>query len=275
MAANLTRINANIPALQSINVLNKINDRIATHQLRLATGKAINSPGDDPAGYQLAQGLTSRKNGLMVALDNVNNAQSILNVAEGGFQNIMDILQTVKQKATQAADGALSTSQRSAINDQVAALLSEVDEIVSQTTFNGQTLIDGNFSATSFQTGEQASETLAVSLQGADSSALNINTLSLATQTSASAAISQADAAIDELASRIQDVGEYKSRLKTKESTLSVAVTNTENVRSNIEDADFAKEQMEVMKLQILQQTAMTSLSQANSGPQIVLSLFR
>ena len=52
--ANLTRINANIPALQSINVLNKINDRIATHQLRLATGKSINSPGDDPVGYQLA-----------------------------------------------------------------------------------------------------------------------------------------------------------------------------------------------------------------------------
>jgi flagellin len=275
MGANLARINANVPALQSMNVLNKINDTIANHQLRLATGKRINSPGDDPAGYQLAQGLVSRRNGLEVALDNVSNAQSILNVAEGGYQNIMDIVQTLKQKATQAADGALSASQRSAINDQVSALLSEVDQIVSQTTFNDQGLIDGTFSATSFQTGEQASETLSVSLQGANSANLSISTVSVASQASASAAMTSLDAAIDTLASRIQDIGEFKSRLMSKESTLSVAITNTEAVRSNIEDADFAKEQMEVMKMQILQQTAMTSLSQANSAPQIVLSLFR
>jgi len=275
MGASLTRINANIPALQSMTVLNSINSRLADHQLRLATGKRINTPGDDPAGYQVAQGLISRKNGLDVALANVNNAQSILNVAEGGYQNVMDILQTLKQKALHAADGSLSVSQRAAINDQVQALLSEVDEIVGQTTFNDQGLIDGNFSATSFQTGEQANETLSVSLQAADSAALSINAVDMATQASASASINSIDSAIDELASRVQDVGEYKSRLATKESTISIAITNTENVRSNIEDADFAKEQMEVMKLSILQQTAMTSLTQANTAPQIVLSLFR
>jgi len=275
MGASLTRINANIPAMQSMNVLNSINSRIAEHQLRLATGKRINTPGDDPAGYQLAQGLTSRRNGLEVAMDNVSNAQSILNVAEGGYQNIMDIVQTLKQKATQAADGALSASQRGAINDQVSGLLSEVDEIVSSTTFNDNGLIGGDFSATSFQTGEQASETLTVSLQNADSGALSISAVSVATQASASAAMTALDSAIDTLASRVQDIGEYKSRLATKEATLSIAITNTEAVRSNIEDADFAKEQMELIKMQILQQTAMTSLSQANSSPQIVLSLFR
>jgi len=81
--------------------------------------------------------------------------------------------------------------------------------------------------------------------------------------------------AINTLANRIQDAGEYKIRLSTKERTLSVAVTNTEATRSVIEDADFAKEQMEVMKLQILQQTAVSSLVQANAAPQVVLSLFR
>jgi flagellin len=275
MGASLTRINANIPAMQSMNVLNIINNKIADHQLRLATGKRINTPGDDPAGYQLAQGLISRRNGLEVAMDNVSNAQSILNVAEGGYQNIMDIVQTLKQKATQAADGALSASQRGAVNDQVAGLLAEVDEIVSQTTFNDKGLIGGDFSATAFQTGEQASETLSVSLSNADSAALSISTVNVSTQASASAAMTALDNAIDTLASLVQDVGEYKSRLATKEATISIAVTNTEAVRSNIEDADFAREQMELIKMQILQQTAMTSLSQANSSPQIVLSLFR
>ncbi len=72
----------------------------------------------------------------------------------------------------------------------------------------------------------------------------------------------------------MKDVGEYQVRLDSKEYTLSNAITNTEAVRSTIEDADFAKEQMEVMKLQILQQTSLSSLTQANSAPQLVLSMF-
>ena len=73
----------------------------------------------------------------------------------------------------------------------------------------------------------------------------------------------------------MKDVGEYQVRLASKETTLSHAITNTEAVRSTIEDADLAKEQMEVMKLQILQQTSLSSLTQANAAPQLVLSMFR
>lgn len=275
MSSGLTRVASNIQAMQSLFNLNKTNEAIGKHQLALSTGKKINTPGDDPAGYQLSRGLEARRSGLESALENVNNAQSILNIADGGYQNIMDILQTMKAKATQAADGSLGTTQRTAINDQFTALRSEIDSIVDETTFNGNKLIDGTFSVT-FQTGEQNGETLSVSLSSADSSSggLNISTVSMATQPSASAAIATLDSAINTLASRAQDVGEYKSRLSSKESTLSVAITNTEAVRSTYEDADFAKEQMEVLKYQILQQTAVASLSQANSAPQLVLSLF-
>ncbi len=275
MGADLTRIAANIPAMQNINTLSGISNKIASHQLRLATGKRINSPGEDPAGYMLARGLESRNRGLGVALDNVANAQNILDVAEGGYSNIMDILQTVKEKATQAADGGLSSTQRSAIDDQVSALISEVDEIVASTTFNGSSLIDGTYSGVDFQTGELASETLSVTLNDADSAALGVNSISLATQASANAAITTVSSAIDDLSGRMKDVGEYKVRLQSKEANLSNAITNTEAVRSTIEDADFAKEQMEVMKLQILQQTSLSSLTQANSAPQLVLSMFR
>ncbi len=273
MAVGLTRVAANIQAMQSLYNLNKTNANIADRQMRLSSGKRINSPGDDPAGYQLSRGLETRRRGLETALDNVSNAQAILNIADGGYQNIMDILQTMKQKATQAADGSLSSTQRTAINDQFVALRSEVDQIVTETTFNDTALIDGTFSV-SFQTGENASETLSVSLSSATSTGLGINDLSMSTQASASAAITALDTAINTLASRAQDVGEYKSRLSAKENTLGIAITNTENVRSTIEDADFAKEQMEVLKAQIMQQTAVASLSQANSAPQLVLSLF-
>jgi len=271
--SGLTRVATNIQAMQSLYNLNKTNSSIADHQLRLATGKRINSPGDDPAGYQLARGLEARRRGLETALDNVSNAQSILNIAQGGYSNIMDILQTMKQKATQAADGSLSSTQRTAINDQFVALRSEVDAIVTETTFNDNNLIDGTFSV-SFQTGENAGETLSVALSSANSTGLSINNVSMSTQASASAAITTLDTAINTLSSRAQDIGEYKSRLAAKESTLNVGITNTEAVRSQFEDADFAKEQMEVLKMQIMQRTAVSSLSQANAAPQLVLSLF-
>ncbi len=104
---------------------------------------------------------------------------------------------------------------------------------------------------------------------------MSINSISLSSANGASSAIATVSTAIDTLAGRIQDVGEYKVRLASKEQSLAVASTNTEAIRSSVEDADFAKEQMEVMKLQILQQTAISSFAQANSSPQVVLSLFR
>ncbi len=271
---DLTRIAANIRAMQSLNSLTNINKQIGIHQMRLATGKRITSVGEDPAGYQLAKGLESRVRGLKVALNNVSNAKNVLSVAEGGYQSIMDILQTIKEKATQASDQSLSGAQRTALNSQVSALITEIDDIVNTTKFNGSKLIDGSYSG-SFHTGDSASDTLSVSLGDADSAALSINSLSLTTTASAAAAITSVDSAITTLSTKMQGVGQYQSRLNSKEGTLGVAVSNTEAVRSSIEDADFAEEQMNVLKLQILQQTAFSSFTQANAAPQTVLSLFR
>ncbi|MCK4295759.1 MAG: flagellin, partial [Candidatus Marinimicrobia bacterium] len=228
-------------------------------------------------GYALARSLESRRKGLSVALDNVSNAKNVLNVAEGGYQNIMDILQTCKEKATQAADGSLSLAQLTALDTQVSELIKEVDSIADGTKFNSYSLIGGTTDAFVFHTGEEAGDVLSVQLQSADSAGLSIGVgqISLTTTTDAAAAITTLGTAIDNLSTSVQEVGQFKARLDSKESNLSVAITNTEAVRSKIEDADFALEQMEVMKLQILQQTALSSFVQANSDPQIVLSLFR
>ena len=270
---SLSRISANIQAMKSLSSFQQINKRLGMHQERLSTGRRINSTGDDPAGYQMSKKLEGRRRGLSVALDNVRNAGNVLAVAEGGYQNIMDIVQVVKEKTLQAADGLTGQDERNALNDQVSALLAEIDDIVNETTFNGNNLIDGTYSA-SFQTGETASNQLSVTLQDSDSAALGLNAIGLSSQASASAAIATVTTAITTLAQRTQDVGEFMIRLDAKERTLGVAISNTESVRSTIEDADFAKEQMEVLKLQIIQQTSISSLAQANSSPQVVLSLF-
>jgi flagellin len=252
--------------------MQKINSELADTQLRMATGKKINSTEDDPAGYQLARGLERRQRGLEVALSNVASAKSILNVAEGGYQNIMDILQEMKEKATQAADQSLNSTQRSAINDQVSALISEIGDIVDETTFNGDGLIDGGYTG-NFQVGESASDTLAVTLNSASAASLSVSSVDVSSSSGANTGVTTISTAIDTLASRIQDIGEYKGRLSFKENTLAVAITNTDSVRSNIEDADLVKEQMNLMKYQILQQTSAAAFTQANAAPQLVLQL--
>jgi len=272
--SDLMRIFSNVQAMQSQQALTRINDRLGAHQYRLATGKRINSAEDDSAGYNLAKSLEARGKGLSVALGNVSNVRNIMDVAEGGYQNIMDILHTLKEKSTQAADDSLSDIQRTAISNQISALIEEVDDIVIETKFNGFTLIDGSYNKT-HQTGEGTLDTLTVTLNDADSAALGINALNVSSHANATAAMGSIDSAINTLSTAVQEVGDYKNRLTSKQNNLSVAITNTTASRSLIEDADYASEQMQVMKLQILQQTAANSLTQANAGPQVVLSLFR
>ena len=137
MFGNLTTINSNFGAMEALYNLKKTNGSLSFHQTRLSTGKRINSAEDDAAGYHIAKHLESRRRGLSQALDNVSTAKNVLNIAEGGYQSQMDILQQIKESLTQAADGALSEEQRHAIGDRIDALLTEVDDINNQTKYNG------------------------------------------------------------------------------------------------------------------------------------------
>ena len=280
---SLFRIGANIQAMDSLKSLYDINNDIGVRQARLASGKRINTAQDDTAGYAISKSLQGRKNGLTAALTNVQNAKSILAIAEGGYQNQMDILQTIKDKAVQAADQALSGEQRTAIDKQVFQLLSEFDDIAEQTKWSDSSIINTE-TTFSFHVGGDTGEELLVTLDDSNS-ATYTNFTALATADGdgnigtgvdeADTAIDDIDTAIDTLAGTIQNIGDYMVRLGKKESFLSVSVANTDAVRSAYEDADFAVEQMELLKLQILQSTAVSSLSQANSAPQVVLGLFR
>ena len=272
---SFTRIGANIAALQSLNALLKVNNTIGSSLLKLSTGKRINSVGDDAASFSLARGLEARRRSLQQALSNVGTAKNVLSIAEGGYLAISDLLQIIKEKTVQAADDSYNVSQRLAIQGQIDALVEEIDDIVGENQFQGQQLIDGTFSGSKFQTGAAAGDVFTVSLANADSGALSVNALVVDSATTASAAIAAVDAAIDTLNNAAQTVGESLLRLSSKEATLSVSITNTEAARSRIEDADFAMEQANLVRNQIIQQTAFSAFAQANAAPQLVLSLFR
>ena len=279
MFGNLTRVGSNYHAEEAWNNLKALNGKIGQVQSRLSTGKRINSAEDDTSGYALAKNLEGRTRGLSQALDNVGTAKNVLNIAEGGFQSQMSLLQTMKEKATQAADGSWSGDQRQAIHDQFAALRTEFDKISEDTLFNSSSSL---FSSTAleFQVGAGASDQLSIVIGTSVATSVgegstDISTLSLSAAGDAQTAIGTLDTAIGSLAKSVQNIGDYNARLSSKEESLSLAISNTEATRSRIEDADFAKEQMNMMKLQILQQTTVSSFAQSNSAPQMVLSLFR
>ncbi len=273
-----SRINTNVGALNAFNALSNINSKIGVIQMRLASGKRINSAADDPAGYTLSTKLKARSRALGQALNNVGEAKNILSVAEGGLQNMQSIYVTIKEKAIQAGNGSYGEEELDAIVTQIKDLLNETDDIIAQTKFNKTQLLDANFTGKIFQVGADGGDQLSVSLSKAiDSSDFGLSNISSTdlSSTNLSTTIASIDAAIRTISSQLQYIGSLVQRLDVKEATLQVAITNTDAAASRIMDADIAKEQLEMTKLQILQQTATVQLTQANAQPQGVLQLFR
>ena len=273
---DLSRINTNIQAMQSLTNLQSVNSRLSTHQLRLSTGMRINKAEDDSAGYSIAKKMEARIRGSNMALANIGDAKSMLTVAEGSFTTVMEILQTMKEKAVQAANATLGASERTSIENQLVALYSEVDDIFDGTSFNGQTLFSAGTKTFTFQVGAASGDTFTLSLASTVASTLVVTaaaSLGVSTVASAGQVLQDIDDAINGVNTRLALLGDTQKRLTFKAENLSIGVTNLESAKSRIIDADFAKEQLQVVRNQILQQTATTALAQANSAPQSILSL--
>lgn len=273
-----SRINTNIAAFNALNALNSVNREMGMHQLRLASGKRVNSAQDDPSGYVISKKMEGRIRALGAAVDNVGDAQSVLSVAEGAYQTVADILTQVKEKQTRAANGAFGADEKTAIANEINKLMSEIDDVNDQTKFNGTVLFKKTGADTaysqSFQVGEGSTDTLTVGFS-ATTGATALLGVAAGSVTSANISTLTADTALNTVNTEIGSIGGQLNRLSTKESNLNTAITNTEAAKSRILDADIAKEQISAVKLQILQQTATAQLAQANSSPQVFLSLFR
>ncbi|ARA94798.1 flagellin [Rhodothermaceae bacterium RA] len=271
---DLTRISTNLQALDSLRTLRNTNSELGLRQLRLATGSRLNRAEDDSAGYSIAKKLEARVRGQAQALANIGDAKSMLTVAEGSLNTVMDILQTMKEKVIQAGNDTLGSSERTAIENQLDALSSEITDIINDTTYNGNSLFTST--ALTFQVNAESGDTFSSTIGTLSVAGLGVDDASIVVSSAASAAValSNIDAAIQTIADTMASIGDDQKRLSFKMDNLSISMNNYEAARSRIEDADFAKEQMEIVKLQILQQTGTASLAQANAAPQAVLSLF-
>jgi flagellin len=272
------RINTNIGAMNALGALNAVNNELSIHQLRLATGKRINSGGDDPSGYVISKKMEGRIRALTAAVDNVGDAQSVLGVAEGAYQKLADLLTQIKDKQVRANNGAMGNDELTAIASEVNQLMAEVDDINDNTKFNGTVLFRKTAATAtydrSFQVGEGTTEVLSVTFSAVTGSTALLS-VAAGSVTSANIVGLDVDSALATVSSEIGIIGAKTNRLYVKEANLNTAITNTEAAKSRILDADIAAEQISAVKLQILQQTSTAMLAQANQAPQVFLSLFR
>jgi flagellin len=301
---DINRVNTNIQAQEAQLSLNRINRDMAKNQLKLSTGLRINKAEDDAAGYSIATKLNARVAGLDQALANVGDAKSVLDIAEGSLMTVMDQLIEMKALATQAASETLGSVERGFIAKQLEEIGNNINDIANQTVFqdyqllNGKADDDGNPDWSgdplelTFQVGERSTDTLKATLQtvnvGSLFDGLNITNIELAVNsdagklefTNAEAVdfrefMDVIDTAIERMGERVNDIGVVQSSLSIRETTLSQAITANSSAASRIMDTDFAKEQSESIRLQILQQTATAALAQANNGPQSVLGFLQ
>jgi len=172
---DLTRIGSNIGAMYSLQSLLDINNKLADTQTRLSTGKRINSAADDPAGLTIATKMKARSEGLGVVADNISDATNMLSVAEGALSKLTDILVDMRSKAAQAASDTLGATERQTIQSQLSSFAAQIDDIISETKWNGVQLLDGSISKT-FQTGVDEGETTTWSLsQNHDATTLGVS----------------------------------------------------------------------------------------------------
>lgn len=170
-------IDTNIMSLNSQRNLNKSQESLATAIQRLSSGLRINSAKDDAAGLAISERMTSQIRGLNQAIRNANDGVSLAQTAEGALGETSNSLQRIRELALQSANSTNSASDRAALQAEVNQLKQEIDRVASTTEFNGLKLLDGTFTAQSFQVGANANQTISVTMAGASGSDLANNTV--------------------------------------------------------------------------------------------------
>lgn len=242
---------------------------------RLSSGLRINSAADDAAGIQIVDEFESQMVGLRQGLRNANDGISLLQSAEGALQESTVALQRIRVLAIQAQSGINSSSDRAALQQEVAALTEELSRIKTDTQFSNYYLLNGSYSAT-FQIGANSGQSLSINLSrsgGFGASGLGVAGISVATSEQASAALTAIDGAISAILGERANIGATENRFQSMIRNMANVESNLSGARSRIEDADFAAETANLTRNQIIQQASTTILSQANSSPQIALQL--
>lgn len=262
-------INTNISALRVSNASNAANKSLGTAMERLSTGKRINSSKDDAAGLAIATSMTSQVRGMNQAIRNANEGIALAQTAEGSLNEVTNMLQRIRELATQSASGTYQdATDRAYMQMEVDELTAQIGQVIENSTFNGVTLFAGD--TVTIQTGANSTDTVDLTMADLSTLAGSAGAAGSYYVSSATAANALLDptAGIDAELNAISEAGAGQSRLES-------VVNNLSNARSRIEDTDYLAETTALAKSLILSQASTAMLAQANQSQQNVLSLLR
>lgn len=275
-------IQSNMASKAIQNQLSRTNSDLSVALERLGSGFRINSAKDDAAGLQIANRLNAQVRGQEAAIYNANNANSMLQTAEGAFEEMTNIAYRMKELATQGANGTNNASEYTALNAEFDALSAELTNIMTNTSYgSGTTLLDaaGKFGAgaVTFQIGSTAAETLAVdvSTELGEITTTITGLTGLDDQTDSTATMAEIDTLIDNIGAARANLGATMNRLDHTINNLTNMSENTQASASQLMDADFAKETSNMTKHQLLMNSGISVLSASNSTTQMIGSLLR
>ncbi|MBR5581351.1 MAG: flagellin [Treponema sp.] len=284
-------INHNMSAMYSQRSTNLTNVAAQKNMEKLSSGLKINRAGDDASGLAVSEKMRSQIRGLNKASENAQNGLSFIQTTEGYLQETTDIIQRIRELAVQSSNGIYTEEDRMQIQVEVSQLIAEVDRIASQAQFNGMNMLTGRFARDEgtnavtasmwFHIGANMDQRMQVYIGTMTATALNLRNLgdeqimSLESPAEANRAIGTLDEALKKLNKQRADLGGYYNRLEHAIRGIDIAAENLQSAESRIRDTDMAKEMVDFTKNQVLQQSGMAILAQANQSTQNVLSLLR
>ena len=297
-------VNTNVTSLNTTNKLSKATHSLDTTYKRLSSGYRINSAKDDAAGLQISNRLTSQINGLKQGNRNANDGIALAQTAEGALDEVHTMLQRIRTLSVQSANGTNTTEDRVSIQGEVSQLCAEINRIACKTTFGGSEILSGKTDDTgsllvggkvAFQVGANHDDNISIDLasgfsvaQMSGANAANDGTaiqegdadgkahgksFSVCTAENAQKTLASIDKFIGYVDKKRGEFGAIQNRLESTISNQSNIAENESDARSRIRDTDYAEEAANLSQQNIIQQAATSMLTQANSRPQIALSL--
>lgn len=271
------RINTNVAALNARRMLTNSTDNQQKSLERLSSGSRINKAGDDAAGLAISENLKAQIRGLRQAKRNASDGISLVQVTEGGLNEISNILVRLRELAVQAASDTIGDTERSFTDREFQSLKEEIQRISTSTNYNGTQVLAGREQPIDIQVGvyNTANDRLSYDTKFADSrlEALGITEESVASKVGAQNSLAKIDTGLKQVNEVRSTLGAMQNRLASTVNNLSIYDENLSAANSRIRDVDVAEESSELVKQSILQQAGVSVLSQANSSQQQALKL--
>ena len=253
-------------------------DALAQSVERLSSGLRINSAADDAAGLAVRELMRADIAVLRQGAKNAQDGISMLQTAEGAMQVIDEALVRMKELAEQAATGTYTATQRGLMDDEFQEMANEIDRIAKATEFNGTTLLDSASGSVAVQIGDGSTSNvdyISVSLVDVTKSGLSVSSLDISSVSGAQSAMAAVESAIQAKDSARASFGAKMNRLDNTIDTLNAQAENLATAESRISDVDVANEMSALTRNQVLAQAGVAMLAQANTMPQLALSLLQ